>query len=140
MSGEEGVMKAWGLLAAGIIVVGAALVTVGAQVQSQPYSGSGDYQVYCSSCHGPDAKGDGVIAKSLRKHPADLTQLTKKNDGEFPTEKVFKTIDGSKGGGHADEMPAWGDVFAKSSESAGAENAAARIDVLVKYIQSLQAK
>jgi hypothetical protein len=37
-------------------------------------------------------------------------------------------------------MPAWGDVFAKASESAGAENAASRIDVLVKYLQTLQAK
>ena len=134
-------MKAWGLLAAAVIVVASALVTVGAQVQAQPYSGSGDYQVYCASCHGPDAKGDGVIAKSLKKHPSDLTQLTKHNDGAFPSDKVYKTIDGAKGGGHSDsDMPAWGDVFAKSSESAGAENAAARIDVLVKYIQSLQAR
>ena len=134
-------MRAWGLLTAATIVVASALVSVGAQVQSQPYSGSGDYQVYCSSCHGSDARGDGVIAKSLKKHPADLTQLAKRNDGAYPSEKVFKTIDGAKGGGHSDsDMPAWGDVFAKSTESAGAENAAARIDVLVKYIQSLQAR
>ena len=134
-------MKAWGLVTAAIVVVASAIVTVGAQVVAQPYSGSGDYQVYCASCHGPDAKGDGVIAKSLKKHPADLTQLTKKNDGAFPADKVFKTIDGAKGGGHSDsDMPAWGDVFAKSSESAGADAANMRIDVLVKYIQSLQAK
>jgi mono/diheme cytochrome c family protein len=135
-------MKAWGLLAAAIIVVASALVTVDAQPQVQRYSGSGDYQVYCASCHGAEARGDGVIAKSLKKRPADLTQLTKRNNGVFPEERVFKTIDGrqaSSAHGNPD-MPAWGDVLARSSESAGAENAAARIEVLVKYLQTLQAK
>jgi mono/diheme cytochrome c family protein len=135
-------MKAWGLLAAAIIVVASVPVTMDAEPQLQRYSGSADYQTYCASCHGAEARGDGVIAKSLKKRPADLTQLTKGNNGAFPEEKVFKTIDGRQpGSAHSDsDMPAWGDVFAKSSESAGAENAAARIDVLVKYIQTLQAK
>ena len=133
-------MNAWGLLAAAIVVGASAIVTVGAQVQS-PYSGSSDYQVYCASCHGAEARGDGVIAKSLRKRPADLTQLTRRNNGAFPEERVFQTIDGRQPGSvHSDsDMPAWGDVFAKSSESAGAQNAAARLDVLVKYVQTLQA-
>ena len=69
-------------------------------------------------------------------------QLTKHNTGVFPEEKVFKTVDGRMpGNAHTDaDMPAWGDVFAKSIESAGAENAAARIKVLVTYLQTLQAK
>ena len=135
-------MKAWGRLAAAIIVVASAVVTVGAQVVSQPYSGGGDYQVYCASCHGPEAKGDGVIAKSLKKRPTDLTQLTKHNNGVFPDERVFKNIDGRQpGGAHGDsDMPAWGDVFTKSTESQGADNATLRINTLVKYLETLQAK
>jgi mono/diheme cytochrome c family protein len=133
-------MKAWGLLTAAIIVGASALVTVRAQ-GAQPYSGNGDYQVYCSSCHGTEARGDGTIAKSLKKRPADLTQLSRRNNGVYPEEKVFKTIDGRKGGAHSDsDMPAWGDVFAKASESASPENTALRIDTLVKYIETLQAK
>ena len=133
-------MKAWGALTAAIIVGASALVTVRAQ-GSQPYSGSSDYQVYCSSCHGAEARGDGTIAKSLKKRPADLTQLSKRNNGVFPEEKVFKTIDGRKGGAHGDtDMPVWGEVFAKASESASPENTALRIDTLVKYIETLQAK
>jgi len=60
----------------------------------------------------------------------------------FPEEKVFKTVDGRRpGSAHSDsDMPEWGDVFAKAAESAGAEQAAARIDALVKYLQTLQAK
>src|SRR5215208_5370509 len=115
-------MRAWGLLAAAIIVGGSALVTVRAQ-GAQPYSGHGDYQVYCSSCHGAEARADGMIAKSLKKRPADLTQLSKRNNGVYPDDKVFKTIDGRKGSAHSDsDMPAWGDVFSKATESAGAEN------------------
>ena len=133
-------MKAWGLLTAAIIVGGLALATVKAQ-GAQPYSGNSDYQVYCSSCHGTEARGDGTIAKSLKKRPVDLTQLSKRNNGVFPEEKVFKTIDGRKGSAHSDsDMPVWGDVFARATESAGEEKTARRIDTLVKYIETLQAR
>jgi mono/diheme cytochrome c family protein len=133
-------MKAWGPLVAGIVVVASALVTT-VRAQPQPYSGRGDYLAYCASCHGAEARGDGVIAKSLKKRPADLTLLARRNSGVYPEEKVFMTVDGRRGGAHSDsDMPAWADVFAKSTESAGAENAAIRIDVLVKYLETLQAK
>jgi len=121
-------------------LIGASVVTAGAQ--SEPYSGGGDYQVYCSSCHGASGKGDGSIAKLLKKQPPDLTQLAKLNNGMFPEDKIFKTVDGrTPGSGHSDsDMPAWGDVFAKSTESQGAENTALRIRTLVKYLETLQAK
>jgi hypothetical protein len=108
----------------------------------QAFSGSADYQVFCSSCHGTAAKGDGVIAKSLPKRPADLTQLTLRNKGVFPDEKVARTIDGRdslSAHGNSD-MPAWGDVFAKSQESQGGDKATARIAELVDYLKSLQEK
>ena len=133
-------MKATGLLAAAITLVASAFVTVAAQ--PPPYSGSADYQAYCASCHGDGARGDGVIARTLKKRPADLTQLTRRNNGVFPDERVFKAIDGRRpAGAHVvSDMPAWGEVLAKSSESAGAEQAAARIQVLVTYLETLQAK
>ena len=97
--------------------------------------------MYCSSCHGAEARGDGALAKSLKVRPADLTQLARRNDGVFPADKVFQIIDGRKGVAHNNsDMPAWGDVFGKASESAGAANTAARIDTLVKYLETLQAK
>jgi cytochrome c553 len=136
-------MRKWMLMT---LAIGAAMaVAVGVdaqtQTQTQPYSGSGDYQAYCSACHGVEARGDGSIAKSLKKRPSDLTQLTRRNNGAFPQEKVLKTVDGRQGGGHTDsDMPAWSEVFAKSSESPGAENAAARISVLVEYLETLQVK
>ena len=134
-------MKAWVLFAATIVVVWTS-VTMGARAQSSSYSGRMDYESYCSSCHGNNALGDGPFAKSLKKRPADLTQLAKANNGAFPDVKVFRTIDGSQPvSGHTDSaMPAWGEVFAKSRESEGKENAAARIRALVEYLRTLQAK
>lgn len=131
-------MKAWAMSSAVVMVC--ALGTAG--VRAQPYSGSGDYQVYCVSCHGAEGRGDGAIAKSLKKPPADLTQIARRNGGVFPADSVFKAIDGRQPGpAHGPtDMPAWGEVLAKASGSVGAENTAARIEVLVKYIQGLQAK
>jgi mono/diheme cytochrome c family protein len=131
-------MRAWVTAAAAVMMV-SVFGTPGAR--AQPYSGSGDYQVYCVSCHGAEGRGDGMIAKSLKKRPADLTQIAQRNGGVFPDDNVFKAIDGQSGNVHsATDMPAWGEVLAKSSGSVGAENTAARIDALVKYLQTLQPK
>src|SRR5262245_13477033 len=111
------------------------LLVAAAPQTASPYSGSADYRVFCASCHGPSAKGDGVLAGTLRKRPADLTQLSKKHDGEFPFDAAFKTIES---GHEAADMPAWSAVLAKSQESAGDEAAKARIRALVKYLETLQ--
>jgi mono/diheme cytochrome c family protein len=101
------------------------------------YSGEADYRVFCASCHGASAKGDGVLAGSLRKRPADLTQLSKKNEGVFPADATFKTIES---GHEVADMPGWSAVLAKSQESAGEEAAKARIRALVTYLETLQPK
>ena len=128
----------------GFLLLGGAFIaaSVVAGAQAEPYSGSGDYQVYCSSCHGASGRGDGTIAQSLKKRPSDLTQLGKRNNGVFPEERVATMVDGRKPGrSHSDsDMPAWGDVFSKSAESQGNENAAKRILTLVKYLETMQAK
>jgi len=132
-------MRSWATASAAALIV-SALGTAGAR--AQPYSGAGDYQVYCVSCHGAEGRGDGTIARSLKKQPADLTRIAQRNGGVFPLEKVARAIDGrqpTNAHGPTD-MPAWGEVLAKSSASPGAENTAARIDALVKYLQTLQAK
>ena len=121
-------------------LAGAALVAGGQTTQS--FSGRDEFHVFCASCHGDSAKGDGPVASSLRKKPVDLTQLALKNNGAFPTETVFKTIDGrTPVSGHGGpDMPVWGDVFAQSRESAGAEGVKARVGSLVSYQESIQEK
>lgn len=74
--------------------------------------GKTDFRLYCSSCHGPTAVGDGKLAQYLTIKPTDLTRLAERNDGDFPTEHVRRVIDGRQEvRGHAGDMPVWGDVF-----------------------------
>jgi len=112
-----------------------------AVAQTPKFQGGDDYQAFCASCHGSEGKGDGVVAASLKRRPADLTQLARKNAGVFPADRVSKTIDGGAAthGGSTD-MPEWASVFAKSRESGSPDDVKARIDALVKYIGRIQAK
>jgi len=108
--------------------------------QQSAYSGTSDFQTYCTSCHGTEGKGDGLIAKSLPKRPPDLTKISARHDGAFPREQIFKTIEGRSGAHTNVDMPVWADVFAKSQNSLGNDAAAARIEALVEYLVTLQDK
>jgi mono/diheme cytochrome c family protein len=52
------------------------------------------FEQYCATCHGRDAKGDGVASNLLTVKPADLTVISKKNNGTFPFWHVYSIIDG----------------------------------------------
>jgi len=126
-----------------VATMSVAAAAAGAGPQSaQVVSGKENYRVYCENCHGAEGKGDGTFSKSLRKPPADLTQLAKKNKGQFPTETVAKLIDGrTRDQAHLkSDMPVWGDVFSKSAGSATPEDVKTRIDGLVRYLETIQDK
>jgi mono/diheme cytochrome c family protein len=75
--------------------------------------GKSEFQSSCASCHGADAKGKGPVSDQLKVPPRDLTMLAKNNNGVFPTDAVYETIDGSKTiPAHGTrEMPIWGERF-----------------------------
>lgn len=104
--------------------------------------GRANFRSYCATCHGTDAKGDGPMADSLRVRPSDLTLIARRNDGRFPTDTVRRTIDGrSPVKGHGGpEMPVWGDAFRSPSEGYSEAKVAERIDALVEYLKSIQAR
>ena len=60
-------------------------------------SPKGDYLRFCSLCHGFDGTGKGALADALKKPPADLTLLTRRQGGKFPAEYVKEVI--IEGGG-----------------------------------------
>jgi hypothetical protein len=69
-----------------------------------------EYQTSCAVCHGIDGKGTGPLANELKTKPSDLTMIAKRNNGVFPFNRVYETIDGRqdiKSHG-AREMPVWG--------------------------------
>ena len=90
-------------------------------------------------CH-PRAKGDGTLSKSVRKRPADPTQLAKKNQAHFPIETIAKLIDGRSGeeAHFKADVPIWGDVFSKSQINTSRGDVKVRIDVLMKYLETIQ--
>ena len=75
--------------------------------------GKSEFQSSCASCHGTDARGKGPVSGQLKVAPPDLTMLAKNNNGVFPTNAVYETINGSKTvPTHGTrEMPIWGERF-----------------------------
>ena len=127
-------------LAAGL--VGAPAVG-GGQDRSSPtfgVSGSFTYRTYCASCHGDKARGDGPLAENLRFHPPDLTQLAKRNGGDYPKKTVHRIVDGRdpvKGRGGPD-MPVWGDAFKNTETGFDDEQVRLKIEAVVAHLERLQ--
>jgi len=100
------------------------------------------FEFYCASCHGRDGKGNGRVAPALRVPPPDLTTLAQKNRGTFPAARVEGVLKGeerlSTPAHGASDMPVWGPIF-KGLDSRDEVNQQ-RIENLVKYIESIQAK
>jgi len=102
-------------------------------------SGAPLFRTYCASCHGPDARGAGPLADQLRRLPPSLTSFAARNGGVFPGERVRRIIDGRDVPSHGStEMPLWGDAFRRSREGLSEAAAAARIDAIVRYLESIQ--
>src|SRR5262249_8391708 len=59
-----------------------------------PDAGKATYMSACAGCHGIDAKGKGPRPPGLRKKPADLTALARKNKGVFPDRAIQERVDG----------------------------------------------
>jgi mono/diheme cytochrome c family protein len=108
---------------------------------TNPASGQEMYKAYCASCHGLDGKGNGPAATAMKQPVPDLTLLSKKNGGKFPSDHVSSVMRGdvnSPAHGSAD-MPVWGPVFMKVSQS-NVSQVQQRVHNLTEYIASLQAK
>lgn len=128
---------------AGIATISVTLASsASAQTATGGVSGSSLFATYCASCHGQSAKGNGPLASAMKTPPADLTLIAQRNKGVFPSADVARMIDGRSplrghGGG---DMPVWGDTFAKSSAEQTPTSVEQKIQRLVSYLATLQAK
>ncbi len=105
--------------------------------------GRATYNLYCSSCHGKTAKGDGPVAPTLKVAPPDLTLLARANAGIFPTERVIARVDGRDPvAAHGpSDMPVWGMSFNDPGKDTNQEPAVqARIRDIVAFVESQQVK
>lgn len=106
--------------------------------------GQTHYLRYCGVCHGETGKGGGQIAEYLQIPPADLTQLSKRHQEEFPFWQVYRIIDGReevKGHGTR-EMPIWGEELRidepKAQPQFVEDLIAGRIWQIILYLRSIQ--
>lgn len=108
--------------------------------QASVASGAYLFKSYCAACHGASARGDGPLADAMRRRPANLTEIAKRNGGTFPADVVFRTIDGRQPvrGHGGPEMPTWGDAFKRSAAGGDDDAVKVRIESLVKYLESIQ--
>ena len=120
------------------------LLPVAAAAQDEPMKqttpGGEVFRTYCASCHGTSARGDGPLASSMKRKPANLTEIAKRNGGQYPSDLVFRTIDGRqpvRGHGGPD-MPVWGDAFERSREAGDQARVKSVIQSLVDYLESIQ--
>jgi mono/diheme cytochrome c family protein len=109
-------------------------------------SGKLQFRQYCAPCHGMDGTGDGPVADTLKKKPANLTLLSKNNGGKFPYDHVFNMISGKEviASHGTREMPIWGVVFSQSrmpgAPGRTEAQVKAKINTIISYIESIQAQ
>jgi mono/diheme cytochrome c family protein len=131
-----------------ISVLGPVLVGLGIGLQAQaprgeqplmPKSTAGVdlFRLYCSSCHGRDAKGR-TDPSGVTTAP-DLTRLSVSEGGTFPRQRVRSVITHGLPGETAHgtrEMPVWGAIFRGLDPNDRLTEI--RIANLVGYVESLQ--
>lgn len=88
-----------------------AALTACVDTKDTPDTGPEDYAAYCAACHGPTGKGNGDAASGLARKPADLTVLSAKNKGAFPTTRVMAQIWGYAGAKGRGVMPDFGPLL-----------------------------
>jgi mono/diheme cytochrome c family protein len=136
----------------GLTLCGAVLFWPLASAQNQPSNpetvrlinsvhGPALYKAYCAVCHGSDGKGAGPMAQSLKVRAADLTRISARNSGNFPSARIERIISGEEPlpAGHGTrEMPVWGPIFSQIAWDQ--DLGRVRIDNLARYLKEMQVK
>ena len=94
-----------------VSAVGIMIIALNASARSQDLDfGKTEFLSKCAECHGADGKGTGQRSADMKKKPANLTILAKRNNGVFAADAVYKRIYGRdiKTSHSSSEMPIWG--------------------------------
>lgn len=114
-------------------------------VPIQPTSaGSGQqmYTTYCAVCHGSTGVGNGPAAAALKIPPTNLTLLSEKNNGSFPSAHVSTVLQfGVENPAHGTaEMPIWGDLMMSlhPNSDSNVTEMHQRVANLTNYLKQIQ--
>lgn len=106
-------------LIAPLLAVGCALLSALPAASQSVERGDAYYLQHCATCHGLDATGNGPMAGVLLVQPSDLTRLSERNEGVFPTIRVVMRIDGRDPlVSHGSPMPVYGQFFQQGADVA----------------------
>jgi mono/diheme cytochrome c family protein len=135
----------WGMGLVATLGSGSGPTETFAQVREVQKGGRELFVQHCAACHGTNAQGTGPLTSHLLGRPANLTQLSKRNGGEFPFWRVYRMIDGREAiAQHGPrEMPAWGNWFQiPADEGHGPtdwrDQVRGRLWQLLEYLKSIQ--
>ena len=130
------------IIVALLAISGTLAVAGGAtDLEKQVERGRDLYRIYCRNCHGEGGQGDGRMAEVLTVRPADLTRLSHAQEGEFPTDEVYASIDGRDDilAHGTSKMPVWGLAFQQFDTDVDQEGQVRqRIVQLIEYLKSIQ--
>ncbi len=92
-------------------------------------------------------RGNGLLGEHLKVAPSDLTQITERNGGQFPTIEIYEIVDGRAmvSSHNARERPVWGERYRvevpDDLDRLRLEvEAMRRIAALVRYLRTLQSR
>ena len=134
------------LVALSCITIGLAAQGTGGTLKTAPItvtnvsSGAEMFNAYCAVCHGKDGKGKGPAASELKTVPTDLTTLTKRHEGKYPSDYVLQVLRNGPATAKAhgsEEMPVWGPLFSAIGDPGSPTQ---RFFNLSKFIEGMQAK
>jgi mono/diheme cytochrome c family protein len=119
------------------------IAVVGASTSAVSQStGKHNFDRLCAPCHGIDGTGKG--RDLVEANPPDLTDLSLRNNGKFPFEKVYRTVDGREmmASHKRFAMPFWGIYLQYHDQLTPESNAAIkqRITEIVRYVETMQKK
>lgn len=128
-------------LIAALLVSFALVASAWAAGKDDVRDGEKYFRRYCASCHGMTGTGDGPVAASLAKPPANLRMLSDKYGSPLPVAKLADLIDGRdavRAHGNAD-MPVWGERFYGVGQGERGELGISEIiGKIVAYLETIQ--
>jgi mono/diheme cytochrome c family protein len=125
------------MIAAMICLAAALWAATPAQGQS---TGKHDFEKLCAPCHGDDGTGKG--RDLTEANPPDLTDISSRNGGRFPFDKVYRIVDGREmmDSHKRFAMPFWGVYLQKQGIHESEAAVKQRISEIVRYVETMQKK
>lgn len=97
------------------------------------------YASYCQVCHGESGQS-GPMADLLKNPPPDLTTISQRNGGKFPTDQITTKVAGKQDiAGHgASDMPVFWVAIKNGENLQDDHEVEERINEIVAYLRRIQ--